>query len=206
VAFRLEKICIGFGAGLVGTAALFFSDRAERRLVGHEPPYAPARIASRWAQQVASLLPERRRLRWPRRFAFFESRTTTRSAMGSSASAASVMSLFPRAQASAAHGAAQITSQQSVRRDALMGAMLRWTYGPALGVLSHLLFARFHPARRALFTSAAILAFELCAMPATGATPPISTWRRRELLLLAVHTTVFGVATAAAAMMLSSLA
>lgn len=82
--------------------------------------------------------------------------------------------------------------------DGCFGYVLRWTYGPGLG----LLFARVrsflprHPVTAGLSFGAGIFAFEVVAMPAIGATPPVRSWRRAEPWLLILHTAVFGVATA----------
>lgn len=81
------------------------------------------------------------------------------------------------------------------------GYLLRWLYGPSLGVL----FMRLQPVlpRRpfaaGLCFAAGVFAFEVAVMPVVAATPPLRTWPRAERSLLLLHTAVFGVATALAA-------
>jgi len=80
------------------------------------------------------------------------------------------------------------------------GVLLRWSYGLLIGtVWNRLLPGRGRGTwRRAVGLGAAILAFELVALPALGATPPLRRWRRAEGALLAWHTQVFGFAEEAA--------
>lgn len=49
---------------------------------------------------------------------------------------------------------------------------------------------------RGLSLGAAVLGAELLVLPLVGATPPVRSWPRRDVALLALHTTAFGVAAA----------
>src|SRR5207302_6178311 len=73
------------------------------------------------------------------------------------------------------------------------GPLLRWTYGPALGVAYGALRSRVRIP--ALAFGGAIATAELLAMPRLGATPPL---RGREAIALFVHTAAFAVAAEAA--------
>jgi len=73
------------------------------------------------------------------------------------------------------------------------GPLLRWTYGPALGVAYGALRSRISVP--ALAFGAAIATVELLAMPRVGATPPI---RGREAIALFLHAVAFAVAAEAA--------
>jgi hypothetical protein len=75
----------------------------------------------------------------------------------------------------------------------VLGRLLRFVYGPALGLVRARLDRR-PGLGRALRLGAAIWLFELLALPATGATPPLRRWPRGEKLLLAAHTTAFALA------------
>lgn len=81
------------------------------------------------------------------------------------------------------------------------GYLLRWLYGPSLGVL----FMRVRswlprrPLAAGLCFGAGVFGFEVAVMPAVAATPPIRRWARAERSLIFLHTAVFGVATALAA-------
>lgn len=77
------------------------------------------------------------------------------------------------------------------------GYLLRWLYGPSLGVLFMRLRTVLPPTPLAagLCFGAGVVAFEIAVMPAVAATPPIRTWPRPERSLLFLHTAVFGVAT-----------
>jgi hypothetical protein len=84
------------------------------------------------------------------------------------------------------------------RTEALVGLLLRWTYGPCIGAV----YARVRP-RLPLSVPVAgvclaggILGFELLAMPALGATPPLGKWDRPQLWMLAAHTLSYGAGTA----------
>jgi hypothetical protein len=86
------------------------------------------------------------------------------------------------------------------RAERMAGLLLRWTYGPSIGAV----YARVRP-RLPLSVPAAgvclaggILGFELLAMPALGATPPLGKWDRPQLWLLAAHTLSYGAGTAVA--------
>lgn len=85
------------------------------------------------------------------------------------------------------------------------GLMLRWLYGPALGVLYAAVMQSRKPVTRwsgprtllgsALCFSSAIGLFELVAMPAAKATKPVREWTWAELALLFCHTSAFAMAT-----------
>jgi hypothetical protein len=78
-----------------------------------------------------------------------------------------------------------------------LGGLLRWSYGPALAIARDRLTARSSVGvvAQALCFGAGIYAFELVALPATGATPPIRAWPAKEVLLLAAHTMTFALAS-----------
>lgn len=81
-------------------------------------------------------------------------------------------------------------------RARVVGAVLRWSYGPLIGLIGSRVVPprRGWSWRRALGLGAAVHAFELLALPLTGATPALARWPRMERLSLAFHTTIFGVA------------
>ncbi len=74
------------------------------------------------------------------------------------------------------------------------GALLRWVYGPLLGfVAGHLLRRRrLEPVTQALAIAVTVCAFELVALPASGATPQLRQWPKSHLVLLPLHTLAFG--------------
>ena len=71
--------------------------------------------------------------------------------------------------------------------------MLRWTYGPALGIAYGALRSRFR--MPALAFGAALATAELLAMPRLGATPPV---RGKEAIALFLHAAAFAVVAEAA--------
>jgi len=81
------------------------------------------------------------------------------------------------------------------------GLVLRWTYGPMLGLAFATLEPRWSHRRgwwvRAAELAAALLTFEVIGMPAVGATPPLRDWSRRERLLLGLHIGAFALAAGA---------
>lgn len=79
----------------------------------------------------------------------------------------------------------------AARHTSSLGLALRVAYGAALGVLSSRGSSR-STARAALCRGVPIFAFELVAMPAFGATPPVRTWTRAEAAMLLFHTLVYG--------------
>lgn len=101
--------------------------------------------------------------------------------------------------------AARLFRLRALRRARAAGVLLRWSYGALIGTV----WNRLLPARgrgtwpRAVGLGAAILAFELVALPALGATPPLRSWPRAEKALLAWHTQVFGFAAETARRLLS---
>ena len=86
------------------------------------------------------------------------------------------------------------------RSEMVAGLALRWTYGPSLGAV----YARVRPRLplsvpvAAVCLAGGILGFELLAMPALGATPPLRKWDRPQLWMLAAHTLSYGAGTAVA--------
>jgi hypothetical protein len=83
----------------------------------------------------------------------------------------------------------------------LVGGIMRWAYGPGWGVLLELVAGR--QLRRwtwplwGLALGGALLAFEVTALPAIGATPQLSRWERAELGLDALNAALFGLVVAA---------
>jgi hypothetical protein len=75
---------------------------------------------------------------------------------------------------------------------------MRWTYGPTLGASFALVRRRLppSPALSGLVFGIGVAGFELTALPAVSATPPVRSWGRREIALLALQTAVYGLATA----------
>ena len=75
-----------------------------------------------------------------------------------------------------------------------LGAVLRFTYGTALGTLLSGRFANRGVLAAGMLVGGSIYAFELLVAPAVSAVPPLRAWPRRELLSLFAHTGVFGLA------------
>lgn len=71
------------------------------------------------------------------------------------------------------------------------GEALRWVYGPSLALLQRWL------GLPALLFGPAVAAFELVALPLTGATPPVRRWKRGEVPLLFAHATAFALVASA---------
>ena len=88
-------------------------------------------------------------------------------------------------------------SPRSARR---VGEAMRWSYGPNWGVILALAMGNRRRTRAwplwGLGLGAAVLGFELVMLPATGATPSVSSWRRDELKLEVLNTMAFGIAAA----------
>lgn len=88
-------------------------------------------------------------------------------------------------------------SRDSARR---AGDLMRWSYGPSWGVPLAAVMGTRERARAwplwGLGLGAAVLGFELVMLPAVGATPPVSSWRRDELKLEVLNTMAFGTAAA----------
>jgi hypothetical protein len=86
------------------------------------------------------------------------------------------------------------------RTEMVAGLLLRWTYGPSIGAV----YARARPRLplsvplAGVCLAGGILGFELLAMPALGATPPLGKWDRPQLRMLAAHTLSYGAGTAVA--------
>ena len=99
--------------------------------------------------------------------------------------------------------AKQRLSSRQARR---AGTALRWLYGPswgvALGQTQDRLGEPYVVAGVQL--ALAIWAFELIALPLTGATPSLRDWGPRQILGDAVQALLFGVATASAYALLDS--
>lgn len=76
-----------------------------------------------------------------------------------------------------------------------VGRLLRYTYGPALGVACAGVAwrtRRWPLALEALATGGALFALEWVGLPAVGATPPTRTWSRAERGALLAQTLAFG--------------
>jgi NAD(P)-dependent dehydrogenase (short-subunit alcohol dehydrogenase family) len=88
------------------------------------------------------------------------------------------------------------------RRARAIGKVMRWTYGPLIGVAWSATFGRWvrrrWPGARAwpagLALGAAVYLFELFALPRSGATPRLGRWPAADRLLLAGQTAAFGLA------------
>jgi hypothetical protein len=77
------------------------------------------------------------------------------------------------------------------------GYALRALYGPSLALaLRAFSEGARSPLEQGLRLGLAIYLFELAAMPAAGATPPVADWPEHERWTLLLHTTAFGLATA----------
>lgn len=77
---------------------------------------------------------------------------------------------------------------------------MRWSYGPGWGVLLATAMRTREPTLSwplwGLGLGATVLTFEVVMLPATGATPRLSSWRRDELALEVLNTLAFGTAAA----------
>ena len=80
-----------------------------------------------------------------------------------------------------------------------LGRAARWAYGSSLAAAYGAVRPRRAPASlpRALALAGAIYLFEILAMPALGATPPLRRWKPAERWLLLLHTAAFSIATEA---------
>ena len=77
------------------------------------------------------------------------------------------------------------------------GHLMRWLYGPALG-LAWSLARRALPRSRTLRVgalTAGVAALELTALPATEATPPLRRWKKVEIALLLAQIAAFAAVT-----------
>jgi short-subunit dehydrogenase len=91
------------------------------------------------------------------------------------------------------------------RRASLLGNLMRWSYGPAIGILysgtvGPLVRRRFPAAPvwpAGLALGAAVYLFELCALPRSRATRPVARWPAADRLLLGGHAAAFGLAAEA---------
>ena len=73
---------------------------------------------------------------------------------------------------------------------------MRWSYGPALAFIrKRLVRSRRAGIAEALSFGAAIYVFELVALPALDATPPVRMWPPADVFLLAAHTLTYALAT-----------
>ncbi|MGI8847003.1 MAG: hypothetical protein ACR2GX_01865 [Candidatus Dormibacteria bacterium] len=82
----------------------------------------------------------------------------------------------------------------------VVGMAMRWTYGPSWGVVATLIMdlkPRMSVMRGGAILGATIWAFELAALPATGATPPLSKWGARAILGDGAQACAFGFTVAA---------
>lgn len=79
-----------------------------------------------------------------------------------------------------------------------LGLAMRWVYGPTLGAIFGVWrrAARRRRPARGVALGAAIYCSELALLPRIGATPPLRSWPRGDVVTLALHTLVFGGATA----------
>jgi hypothetical protein len=84
------------------------------------------------------------------------------------------------------------------RRMAACGMLLRAAYSASWGLLYSRLRERFprSPLKAGIGFGTGIWAFELLAMPAARAVPPLREWPRREIALLFAHTLSFGITAA----------
>ncbi|MGH7912056.1 MAG: hypothetical protein ACREQM_15515 [Candidatus Dormibacteraceae bacterium] len=82
-----------------------------------------------------------------------------------------------------------------------IGRLMRWSYGPGWAVLFGVIAGRrrMGPTWPAwgLCLGAAVLAFELAALPPIGATPALRDWGADEVGLDALNAVVFGLVVAA---------
>jgi hypothetical protein len=77
--------------------------------------------------------------------------------------------------------------------------LLRWTYGPLLGVIAARRWPRSaRSVASGLVIGSAVFGFELVALPGAGLTPPLRRWAASDFVLLALHTAAFGLAAAVA--------
>jgi NAD(P)-dependent dehydrogenase (short-subunit alcohol dehydrogenase family) len=91
-------------------------------------------------------------------------------------------------------------------RAGVIGNLMRWSYGPLIGLvytasLGRLIRRRWPEARSwpaGLALGAAVYLFELLALPRSGATRRLARWPAADRLLLAGHTAAFGLTAEAA--------
>jgi hypothetical protein len=85
----------------------------------------------------------------------------------------------------------------SRRQRQLAGMLMRWPYGVAWGTATAALAPDgVPPPVVGLAAGVAIWAFELVALPASGATPPVRAWRAGEIGVNLLNATAFGLAAA----------
>jgi uncharacterized membrane protein YagU involved in acid resistance len=89
---------------------------------------------------------------------------------------------------------------KSARQAGIHGLVLRAGYSAGLGALYGTLRERFPraPMAAGIAFGTEIWAFELLAMPGTGAVPPLWKWPRAEIALLLAHALAFGITAALA--------
>jgi hypothetical protein len=91
-------------------------------------------------------------------------------------------------------------------RAGILGNLMRWSYGPFIGLVYSATLGRFirrrWPEARSwpagLALGAAVYLFELLALPRSGATRRLAHWPAADRLLLAGHTAAFGLTAEAA--------
>jgi NAD(P)-dependent dehydrogenase (short-subunit alcohol dehydrogenase family) len=91
-------------------------------------------------------------------------------------------------------------------RAGVVGNLMRWSYGPLIGLAYSATLGRFirrrWPEARSwpagLALGAAVYLFELLALPRSGATRRLARWPAADRLLLAGHTAAFGLTAEAA--------
>ena len=78
-----------------------------------------------------------------------------------------------------------------------LGSLMRWSYGPGWGLVASRL-ARFQSRLlNGAVIGGSLLGFELVALPASNATPPLRKWGAIPLALLAAQTLAYGLVCAA---------
>ncbi len=77
------------------------------------------------------------------------------------------------------------------------GTLMRWSYGPALGIGFGLARPSLPqgPLARGALLGLAVFGFELGVLPRVGATPRLRSWSRSEVALLLAHSLAYGLVT-----------
>jgi hypothetical protein len=97
----------------------------------------------------------------------------------------------------------------SVTQGRSCGTVMHWSYGPAWGVAfaigAERLQRQLSILRSGALLGTVIWSFELVALPATGATPPLRQWGMRQVLMDGAGAVAFGLCTSIVLALLDGL-